>query len=101
MVGLFSSQSKFFTIFQHLPKRSATLLSIIALAACASSPPQPSAAHSGERQLFVESSEDIIEFHLKPVLPDQLAIDGLSRLATVDAALSLERTAEYVTLRRD
>jgi carboxyl-terminal processing protease len=53
-----------------------------------------------ERGLFVEASNDIIEFHIKSVLPDQLAMDGLSQLPVIDPQLSVEHIANQVILRR-
>jgi carboxyl-terminal processing protease len=74
------------------------VLPLITLAACAGTPAHPSAVSPTERDLFVESSQDIIEFHVKTVLPDQLAMDGLSQLAEVDPALSLERNGNRIIL---
>src|SRR5215469_14063538 len=74
------------------------ILPLITLAACAGSPAHPIAANPTERDLFVESSEDILEFHLKSAHPDQIAMDGLNQLAKVDPALSLERAGDHLLL---
>ena len=73
---------------------------LLTLAACAATPPPPSAAQSDERRLFVEADESIIEYHIDQVLPDQLALDGLDRLASLDGQLAIKRTADQVILSR-
>jgi carboxyl-terminal processing protease len=74
------------------------ILPVIILAACAGTPARPIAANPTERDLFVEASEDILEFHLKAAHPDEIAVNGLKQLSQVDPAVSVERTADRVIL---
>ena len=82
------------------PRICFVLLAISALGACAEISPRPSPTASEERALFTEATGDILEFHIKAVQPDQIALDGLGELALVDPQMSLERAADKVTLRR-
>jgi carboxyl-terminal processing protease len=80
--------------------RHAALGALLALSACAHAPVEVTTTPAEERNLFVEANEDIIEYHIKDVRPDQLALDGLAILTTVDPALSIERDASQVILRQ-
>ncbi len=70
------------------------------MAACATVPLRPNVSAADERALFVEANKDIIEFHMKKVLPDQLALSGLARLAAIDPEIAIERTGDQLVLRR-
>jgi carboxyl-terminal processing protease len=76
------------------------VLALFTLGACAEAPSNPVTSAADERSLFVEASKDIIEFHIKAVLPDQIAMDGLSQLAVIDPQLSVERSGGEIVLRR-
>lgn len=79
--------------------RWSALLSVLMLAACAGAAPQPSKAQSTERQLFTEVDQSILEYHIKPVEPEQLALDGLAHLPAIDPRISFERQAGAVVLQ--
>ncbi|HVA15358.1 MAG TPA: S41 family peptidase [Stellaceae bacterium] len=79
-------------------RRCAAALAVLTLAACAGTPSRPTAAQSDERRLFVETNQSILEYHIKQVQPEQLALTGLARLAAIDPHISLEHTASTVTL---
>ncbi len=81
-------------------RRGAVFLGLLALGACAHQTANPTAAQSVERRLFVEANESIIEYHVNQVQPDQLATDGLARLATVDPELKIQRSATEITIAR-
>ena len=99
MAGIPRSRNVLITCLRASFGWCAVILASVALGACAQSPVRTAIATADERNLFVEANEDIIEFHIKRVLPDQLALDGLSVLATIDPQLSLERVADQVILR--
>ncbi len=71
----------------------------LALAGCAATPLPPNVSAADERALFAEANKDIIEFHIKKVVPDQLALAGLARLATIDPAISIAHTGDQLVLR--
>jgi carboxyl-terminal processing protease len=80
-------------------RRCATALTVLTLAACAGHANPPTAAQLNERQLFTETNESILEFHIKEVQPRQLALTGLARLSSIDPNVLVESTADAVTLK--
>jgi len=72
----------------------------LALATCSTPPTSAVIGVPGERELFVEASEDIIEFHIKNVEPGKLALDGLGRLSGIDTALTIKQSGNHVVLHR-
>ncbi|MGH7033203.1 MAG: S41 family peptidase [Stellaceae bacterium] len=82
-----------------LSRCSAFAAAILALCACAAKlPPAVGLAH--ESALFADTTKDILEYHIKKVSPDQLAFDGLARLARLDSELSVVREKDRFELRR-
>ena len=79
-------------------RRCAAALIVLTLTACASQADRPTAAQSGEQQLFTETNENILEYHIKEVQPQQLALTGLARLSSIDPNVSIESAAGSVTL---
>jgi carboxyl-terminal processing protease len=79
-------------------RRCATALTVLTLAACAGHANPPSAAQSDERRLFTETNESILEFHIKEVQPQQLALTGLARLSSLDPNVAVESSASALTL---
>ncbi|HEV8014245.1 MAG TPA: S41 family peptidase [Stellaceae bacterium] len=79
-------------------RRCAAALAAVTLVSCAGSPDRPSNAQSDERRLFVETDESILEYHIQPVQPEQLALTGLARLDALDPQLSIEHSAGAVVL---
>ncbi|HWE73000.1 MAG TPA: S41 family peptidase [Stellaceae bacterium] len=83
-------------------RRCATALTVLTLAACAGTPAdEPTASQSDERRLFTETNENILEFHIQEVQPQQLALTGLERLKSIDPQVSIEHTPSTVTLNVD
>ncbi|HEY3916832.1 MAG TPA: S41 family peptidase [Stellaceae bacterium] len=80
-------------------RRCATGLTVLTLVACAGTPSQPIAAQSDERQLFAETDESILEYHIQKVQPEQLALTGLARLDSIDPQISIDHPAKAVVLR--
>jgi carboxyl-terminal processing protease len=74
---------------------------MVTLAACAGSAAQPPAAQSStsEKRLFVEANQSILDYHIRKAQPEQLTIDGLAKLTTIDPQLTLERTPNTLTLK--
>ncbi len=99
-MGGILSQSALFWPARRLPGSCLAVVTLLVLGACAQAPQHPAVTAAGERGLFVEASKDIIEFHIKSVLPDQIAMDGLSQLTVIDPRLTLERRTGEVILRR-
>jgi carboxyl-terminal processing protease len=75
-------------------------LALVTLGACTETSSQAGISPVAERSLFIEADQSIIEFHIKTVSPEQLAMGGLGRLAALDPEISVERTAHDVVLRR-
>jgi len=81
-------------------RRCAAGLTALTLVACAgTNADRPSAAQSDERRLFTETDESILEYHIKQVQPEQLALTGLAHLDTIDPQVSIDHTPGTVTLR--
>ena len=79
-------------------RRCATALTVLTLAACAGHADQPTAAQSDERRLFTEANESILQYHIKEVQPQHLALTGLARLSSVDSNVAVESAQGAVTL---
>ena len=75
-------------------------MALVGLGACAEAPPGATISAADERALFVEASKDIIEYHIKAVSSDEIAVDGLGTLAVIDPQLTLERTPNQLILHR-
>ena len=75
-------------------------MALVGLGACAGAPPGATISAADERALFVEASKDIIEYHIKSVSPDQIALGGLGALAAIDPQLTLEHAENRVILHR-
>lgn len=98
MVKPTSFFSGFFAPLQHFSLYP-LILPLFALAACTGTTVRPSAANPVERDLFVETSQDIIEFHIKEVRPDQIALDGLHRLSELDPSITVNQDGGKIVLR--
>jgi carboxyl-terminal processing protease len=79
-------------------RRCAAALTVLTLTACASQADRPTAAQFGEQQLFTETNENILEYHIKEVQPRQLALTGLARLSSIDPNVSIASAEGSVTL---
>jgi carboxyl-terminal processing protease len=79
-------------------RRCAAAFAVLAVAACAGRADKPTAAQSDERRLFTETNESILEYHVKEVQPRDLALTGLARLSSIDSNVSVESSADSVTL---
>jgi carboxyl-terminal processing protease len=101
MIRLAETGSTFLANVVGALKPCTAVLGLLALAACSMAPKQSTTAQNDERRLFVEANESILEYHIKPGQPDQLALTGLSKLSTIDPLVSIERTADKVILHRD
>ncbi len=100
MAGTTLSRAAFFKPVRRLPRSWAAATALLLLGACAETPSRPVAASPQERELFAEANQDIVEFHIKPVESDEIAIDGLKRLSALDPQLSIARADGQVLVRR-
>jgi carboxyl-terminal processing protease len=81
-------------------RRCAAGLTALTLVACAgpNTDRPPTAAQSDERRLFTETDESILEYHIKQVQPQQLALTGLENLDSIDPLISIAHSSDAVTL---
>lgn len=75
------------------------VLAALAISSCAVAPQHRAVDVEREGALFADTTKDIIKYHIKKVSPDQLAFDGLARLATLDPGLSVAHDGGQLTLK--
>lgn len=81
-------------------RRCAAGLTALTLVACVGTPAnQTTGAQSDERRLFAETDQSILEYHIKQVEPQQLALTGLARLHAIDPQVSIADAPGVMTLQ--
>src|SRR5882757_2130284 len=84
-----------------LGRRLATLLLFMAVAGCstASSPLAANSDHERDLRMFTSAYEDIDDLYIRKVDMENLAIGGLSGLASIDPDISAKRDDDRIDLR--
>jgi len=81
------------------------VFSILALCACAAQPtsssiqPRP-LANGGDTELFSETYQSVIEYHVDATRADTLSLAALGDLTSVDPAITVGRDGDDIALRR-
>jgi carboxyl-terminal processing protease len=74
---------------------------LLALAACGASSGPEQSSHINTRDLFTEGYDKISYYYIEPTNPERLGLAGLTKLASLDPSIGVERVGTSIILTQN